>query len=247
MYKIVLVRHGQSDWNKKELFTGWTDVDLTPLGISQAKEAGKVLKENKYFFNVCYTSFLKRAIKTANIVLEEMNLMWIPMIKDWRLNERHYGNLQGLNKKEMAKKFGEEQVLLWRRSYDVSPPAILKSNPFNQLKDVQYSFLKNPVLGESLKDVVARTIPFWDKVIIPELKKEKKILITASGNSLRAIIKRLNNISDKDISDHNVPYATPMIFELDKNFAVKKWYYLGNEKKIAAIIKEVKNQGKAKK
>lgn len=247
MYKIVFVRHGQSDWNKKDLFTGWTDVDLTPLGVSQAKEAGQVLKENKYFFDVCYTSFLKRAIKTANIVLEEMNLMWLPMVKDWRLNERHYGNLQGLNKKEMAKKFGEEQVLIWRRSYDVAPPAIKKDNPFNQLKDKQYSFLKKPVLCESLKDVVIRTTPFWDKVIIPELKKGKKILIAASGNSLRAIIKRLNNISDKEIVNYNIPYATPMVYELDKNFKVKKWYYLGDEKKISAMINEVKNQGKAKK
>jgi 2,3-bisphosphoglycerate-dependent phosphoglycerate mutase len=247
MYKIVLIRHGESDWNKKDLFTGWTDVDLTALGVSQAKEAGEVLRDKKYFFDVCYTSFLQRAIKTSNIVLDEMGLMWIPTIKDWRLNERHYGNLQGLNKKEMAKKFGEEQVLLWRRSYDVAPPEIKKNNPFNQLKDPRYSFLKKPVLCESLKDVVLRTAPFWDKVIIPELKKGKKILVAASGNSLRAIIKRLNNISDKDIVNYNIPYATPMVYELDKNFKVKKWYYLGDEKKIASIINEVKNQGTAKK
>lgn len=247
MYKIVLIRHGESDWNKKDLFTGWTDVDLTPLGATQAKEAGILLRDKKYSFDVCYASFLKRAIKTSNIILEEMNLMWIPTIKDWRLNERHYGNLQGLNKKEMAEKFGEEQVLVWRRSYDIAPPEIKKSNPFNQLKDPRYAFLKKPVLCESLKDVVLRTTPFWDKVIIPELKKGKKILLAASGNSLRAIIKRLNNISDKDIANYNIPCAIPMVYELDKNFKVKKWYYLGDEKKISAMINAVKNQGKIKK
>lgn len=247
MYKIVLIRHGESEWNKKGLFTGWTDVDLTPLGVEQAKEAGQILKKNKYFFDVCYTSLLKRAIKTSNIILEEMDLMWIPIIKDWRLNERHYGNLQGLNKKEMAIKFGEEQVLLWRRSYDVAPPEIKKNNIYNQLNDKRYAFLKKPVLGESLKDTVKRTIPFWNKIIIPNLKNNKKILISASGNSLRAIFKKLNNISDSDIVNSNLPYAVPIVFELDNNFKTKEWYYLGDKKKINELIKEIKNQGKVKK
>lgn len=246
MYKIVLIRHGESEWNKKGLFTGWTDVDLTPLGIKQAKEAGKLLKKNKFSFDLCYTSFLKRAIRTSNLILEEMNLMWIPVIKDWRLNERHYGNLQGLNKKETAKKFGEEQVLLWRRSYDIPPPKIKKSNLYNQIDDPRYLFFKKPVLGESLEDVVHRTMPFWNKVIIPKIKSGQKILISASGNSLRAIMKGLNNISEIDIVNFNIPYSVPMVYELDKNFKVIKWYYLGDSKKIKKIIEEIKNQGKAK-
>lgn len=247
MYKIVLLRHGESEWNQKGLFTGWTDVDLTPLGVEQAKEAGKILKDKKYSFDLCFTSFLKRAIKTSSNILEEMGLLWIPVVKDWRLNERHYGNLQGLNKKEMSEKFGEEQVLIWRRSYDVRPPEIKKNNPYNQSKLPQYSFLKKPILSESLKDVVKRADIFWQKIIIPNLKSGKKILIAASGNSLRAIIKKLNNISDKDIAELNIPYSTPIVYELDKNFKVIKWYYLGDKKKIDALINEVKNQGKVKK
>ncbi len=247
MYKIVLIRHGESEWNKKGLFTGWTDVDLTSTGVSQVKEAGKILREQKYSFDVCYTSLLKRAIKTSNIILEELDLLWIPLIKDWRLNERHYGDLQGLNKKETAKKFGENQVLLWRRSYDIAPPPIKKNNPFNQSQDPRYAFLKKEVVGESLKDVVKRSTPFWEKVIMPELKKGKKILISASGNSLRSIVKKLNNISDQDITHHNIPCAVPIVYEFDKNFKVKKWYYLGDQKKIATMIDEVKNQSKIKK
>lgn len=246
MYKIVLIRHGESEWNKKGLFTGWTDVDLTPLGVKQAKEAGQILKKNKFSFDLCYTSLLKRAIRTSDLILEEMDFMWIPVIKDWRLNERHYGNLQGLNKKEMAKKFGEEQVLLWRRSYDVRPPIIKKNNLYHQLNDIRYAFLRKPVLSESLKDVVGRTMPFWNKVIIPKIKLGQKILISASGNSLRAIVKKLNNISEEDIINFNIPYGVPMVYELDKNFQVIKWYYLGDPKKIKEITEEIKNQGKAK-
>ncbi len=246
MYKIVLIRHGESEWNKKGLFTGWTDVDLTPLGVKQAKEAGRILKKNGFHFDVSYTSLLKRAIKTLNIILEEMDLLWVPVIKDWRLNERHYGNLQGLSKKEMAKKFGEEQVLLWRRSYDVPPPEIKRSNFYNQIDDVRYEQLKKPVLKESLKDVVSRTMPFWNKIIIPKIKAGEKILISASGNSLRAIVKSLNNVSDKDIIDFNLPYGVPMVYELDKNFKVIKWRYLGDPKKIKKLVDEIKNQGKVK-
>ncbi len=246
MYKIVLIRHGESEWNKKGLFTGWTDVDLTPLGLKQAKEAGQTLKKNKFSFDLCYTSFLKRAIRTSDIILEEMDLMWIPVVKDWRLNERHYGDLQGLNKKDTAKKVGEEQVLLWRRSYDVRPPEIKKSNRYNQIDDAKYSFIKKPILGESLEDVVARTMSFWNKMIIPRIKLGEKILISASGNSLRAIIKKLNNISEEDIVDLNIPYAIPMVYELDKNFKVIRWYYLGDQKKIKKIVEEVKDQGTIK-
>lgn len=246
MYKIVLIRHGESEWNRKGLFTGWTDVDLTPLGVRQAKEAGQILKSKGFYFDISYTSYLKRAIKTLNIILEEMDLMWIPVIKDWRLNERHYGNLQGLNKKEMAKKFGEEQVLMWRRSYNIPPPEIKKSNPYNQLNDVRYSFLKKPVLGECLKDVNKRAVIFWKKFIIPDLKAGKKIIISASGNSIRSIKKYLDNLTDAEIIKINLPYGVPMVYELDKNFKVIKWYYLGDPKKIKKITEEIKNQGKAK-
>ncbi|MFA5644248.1 MAG: 2,3-diphosphoglycerate-dependent phosphoglycerate mutase [Patescibacteria group bacterium] len=244
MYKIVLIRHGQSEWNKKGLFTGWTDVDLTPLGVKQAKEAGQILKKNNYYFDLCYTSFLKRAIKTLDIILEEMNLVWLPVVKDWRLNEKHYGDLQGLNKKEMAKKFGEEQVLLWRRSYNVRPPEIKKSNPYNQTNSACYSFLKKPVLAESLEDVVKRTMFFWNKVITSEIKAGKKILISASGNSLRAIVKGLNCISDEDIVNLDIPYSVPIVYELDRNLKVIKWYYLGDKKKIDKLVAEIKDQGK---
>lgn len=247
MYKIVLIRHGESEWNKKGLFTGWTDVDLTPLGVKQAKEAGQVLKKAGFFFDISYTSFLKRAIKTLNIILEEMDLMWIPVIKDWRLNERHYGDLQGLNKKDMAKKFGEEQVLLWRRSYDIPPPKIKKSNPFNQLNDIRYSFLKEPILSECLKDVNKRAVIFWKKFIIPDLKSGKKIIISASGNSIRSIKKYLDNLTDAEIIKIDIPYGVPMVYELDKNFKLLTWHYLGDPKRIKETVNEIKNQGKLNK
>lgn len=246
MYKIVLIRHGESEWNKSNRFAGWSDVDLTSDGIKGAQEAGKVLKEKKYQFDICYTSLLKRAIKTANLILEEINLLWIPMKKDWRLNERHYGDLQGANRKEIAKKFGEEQLLLWRRSYSVRPPEMKKGHPFNKEKGAIYDFLKKPILSESLKDVVSRVMPFWKKEILSELKKNKKVLIVASGNSIRALTKYLNNMSEEEIMGINIPYATPMVYELDKNFKVIKWYYLGDQKKIKATIDSIKNQGKIK-
>ncbi len=247
MYKIVLVRHGESEWNKKGLFTGWTDVNLTPMGIKQAKEAGKILKSKKYSFDLCFTSLLKRANKTLNIVLEEMDLLWLPVFKTWRLNERHYGNLQGLNKIQMARKFGEEQVFIWRRSYDIRPPEIKKSNKYNQLKDPRYNFLEKPILSESLKDVVARVIPFWDKDIIPALKSGKKIIIAASGNSIRAIIKHIDIVSEEEISNINIPVAIPLVYELNKNFKKIKSYYLGDPKKIKSLINISKNQGSIKK
>jgi 2,3-bisphosphoglycerate-dependent phosphoglycerate mutase len=247
MYKIVLIRHGESQWNKSNRFAGWSDVDLTADGVKGAQVAGKILKDKKYCFDVCYTSFLKRAIKTLNIVLEEMDLMWIPVIKDWRLNERHYGNLQGANRKEIAKKFGEEQLLLWRRSYSVRPPEMKKNHPFNKEKGSRYNFLKKPILAESLKDVVSRVVPFWKKEILAELKKNKKVLIVASGNSIRALTKYLNNMSEEKIMGINIPYAIPIVYELDKDFKVIKWYYLGDQKKIKATIDSIKNQGKIKK
>lgn len=246
MYKIVLVRHGESEWNKSNRFAGWSDVDLTIDGVKGAQAAGKILKEKKYCFDVCYTSFLKRAIKTANLILEEMDLMWIPMEKNWRLNERHYGDLQGANRKDIAKEFGEEQLMLWRRSYDVRPPEMKKNHPFNKIKGDRYNFLKTSILMESLKDVVARVIPFWKKDILAKLKNDKKILIVASGNSLRALTKYLNNMSEEEIIGINIPYATPMVYELDKKFKVIKWYYLGDQKKIQATINSIKNQGKLK-
>ncbi len=246
MYKIVLIRHGESKWNKSGQFTGWVDVDLSSSGLNQSKEAGSLLKKEKFLFDLAYASFLKRTVKTLDIILDEMDLSWLPVIKDWRLNEKHYGSLQGLNKKEVAKKFGEDQVLLWRRSYNFCPPAIKISSPYNQMKDRRYSFLKKPVLAESLKDVEDRVIPFWKEEIIPQLKKNKKILIVASGNSLRALVKYLNNISNSEIVNVNIPVAVPMVLELDNKFKTKKWYYLGNTKKISALIKNVVNQGKLK-
>ncbi len=246
MYKIVLLRHGESEWNKKEIFTGWTDVDLTDLGILQAKEAGKILKKKKYSFDLCYSSFLKRANKTLNLVLEEMDLLWIPLKKDWRLNERHYGDLQGLNKKDLAKKFGEDQVFQWRRSYKLRPPEIKKTNKFNQINDIRYKGIKKIILSESLYDVVGRTSLFWKENIVKDLKDGKNILIVASGNSLRAIIKELSGISDSNISELNIPVASPMLFELDKNFKTKKFKFIGDPKKIKKLIEEAKNQGKLK-
>lgn len=247
MYKIVLIRHGESEWNKSNRFAGWSDVDLTASGIKGAQEAGRILKEKKYSFDVCYTSLLKRAIKTANLILEEMDFLWIPMKKDWRLNERHYGDLQGANRIEIAKKFGEEQLLLWRRSYDVCPPEMKKNHSFNKEKGSKYDFLKKQILAESLKDVVSRVLPFWKKEVLSELRRNKKVLIVASGNSIRALTKYLNNMSEQEIMGINIPYATPMVYELDKNFKVIKWYYLGDQKKIKATIDSIKNQGKINK
>jgi len=259
MYKIVFVRHGQSPWNKKGLFTGWvdaeiernkmTDVDLTKRGIDEAIKAGKILKEKGFHFDVAYTSYLERAIKTLQIVLDQMNLMWIPVIKDWRLNEKHYGDLQGLNKKETAKKIGEEQVFQWRRAYDVRPPKIKKTNKYYTRKDPRYKDIdKNLIpLTESLKDVVERVKPYWQKVIAKDIKAGKKLLISAHGNSLRAIIKYLDKVSDEEIAHLNVPTGIPLVYELDKNLKPIKHYYLGDSEKIKKLQAEVKNQAKIKK
>jgi len=244
MYKIILLRHGESVWNKKGLFTGWTDVDLTKKGREEAVSAGQELLKKDFKFDLAFTSRLKRASKTLGIVLKEMKQKTL-IVSDWRLNERHYGNLQGLNKQEMAEKFGEKQVLVWRRSYSVRPPKIDKKNPFNQKNDVLYKDIKVPE-AESLKDVVERVVPFWKKEVIPELKSGKNIIIAASGNSLRAIVKYLDKISASEISSVNIPTGIPLVYELDKKFKPIKHYYLADKKTLEAAVDKVKKQGTKK-
>ena len=245
--KLVLLRHGESVWNKENKFTGWTDVDLSDKGIEEAKESGRVLKKEGYVFDIAFTSVLKRAIRTLWIALDEMDLMWIPVYRSWRLNERHYGALQGLNKAEMAKKFGEEQVLIWRRSYDISPEALKKTDPLYPGKDPIYKDLdeKDIPLTECLKDTVTRFLPYWHETIVPVIKSGKKVLIAAHGNSLRALVKYLDNISDQEIVKLNIPTGIPLIYELDKNLRPIKHYYLGDPEKVKKAMSSVANQGKA--
>ncbi|MHB8904070.1 MAG: 2,3-diphosphoglycerate-dependent phosphoglycerate mutase [Patescibacteria group bacterium] len=243
MIKIVLLRHGQSTWNEKGLFTGWTDVDLTKKGREEAAEAGRELKKKGFKFDLAFTSFLKRASNTLKITLEELNQTKLPVISDWRLNERHYGNLQGLNKKEMAEKFGEKQVLIWRRSYSTPPPKIDNKNAFNQKNDPKYKGIRVPNT-ESLKDVVERVVPFWKKDIIPQLKANKKIIITASGNSLRAIVKYLDKVSASEIVGLDIPTGIPLIYELDEKLKPIRHYYLADKAKLQEAIDKVKKQGK---
>ncbi|MBF0385377.1 MAG: 2,3-diphosphoglycerate-dependent phosphoglycerate mutase [Candidatus Omnitrophica bacterium] len=247
--KVVLLRHGESVWNKENRFTGWTDVDLSEKGISEAKEAGRVLKKEGFAFDVAYTSVLKRAIRTLWLALDEMDLMWIPVYRSWRLNERHYGALQGLNKSEMAAKYGEEQVLVWRRSYDIFPPALDEKDERYPGKDRRYAELSKQELPltEHLKATVARFIPYWNKTIAPSIKSGKNVLIAAHGNSLRALVKHLDNIPDKEIVELNIPTGIPLIYELDKNLKPIKHYYLGDQEKISQAMASVANQGKAKK
>lgn len=242
MAKIVLLRHGESLWNKKGLFTGWTDVDLSVLGKKQAKTAGEKLKKNGFEFDLAYVSYLKRVIKTAHISLEELDSLYIPIKKDWRLNERHYGNLQGLNKAAMVKKFGKEQVLIWRRSYDMRPPEIMKNNKFDQKKHRAYEGINVP-RAESLADVVIRIKKFWQQEIVPNLKKDKKIIIFGSGNSLRALVKYLDNIQDKEIVNLNIPLGIPLVYELDKKFKAKKHYYLASQKELKEATGKTKKVG----
>ena len=247
MYKLVLIRHGQSTWNEKKLFTGWTDVDLTERGVNEAKEAGKRLKDAGLNFSYAYTSLLKRAIKTLNYVLEEMDLMWIPVEKTWRLNEKHYGNLQGMNKVEMVEKFGEAQVLQWRRSYDVQPPAIPLDDPRHPIHDPRYQNLteKGAQPGtEALIDTVERIAPYWETDIKEKLKIYKEILIAAHGNSLRAIIKFLKNISDEDIVDLNIPTGIAYVFEFDENLNLTKDEFLADEETFAKLMAEMAEQTK---
>ena len=220
--KLVLIRHGESEWNLENRFTGWKDVDLSPKGIEEAKSAGKILKEMNLVFDVAYTSYLKRAIKTLNIVLEEMDELYIPVYKSWRLNERHYGALQGLNKAETAKKYGDEQVHIWRRSFDIAPPSIYKNSEYYPKSDRRYADLADSdiPLGESLKDTIARVLPYWHSDISKSLQEGKNVIVAAHGNSLRALIKYLLNISNEDILNLNLVTGKPMVFEIDKNLKV---------------------------
>ncbi|HHT09315.1 MAG: 2,3-diphosphoglycerate-dependent phosphoglycerate mutase [Atribacterota bacterium] len=249
MIKLVLVRHGESSWNKENRFTGWTDVDLSDKGIEEAHTGGKALKEQGFTFDIAFTSVLKRAIRTLWIVLDEMDLMWIPVENSWRLNERHYGALQGLNKAETAAKFGEEQVKIWRRSYDIQPPALEKSDPRFPGKDPRYQDLdeKDLPLTECLKDTVARFLPYWHQIIAPTIQTGKKVLIAAHGNSLRALVKYLDNISDEEIVGLNIPTGIPLVYELDKSLKPIQHYYIGDEETVKKAMEAVANQGKAKK
>ncbi|HYD81189.1 MAG TPA: 2,3-diphosphoglycerate-dependent phosphoglycerate mutase [Paucimonas sp.] len=248
MYKIVFMRHGESTWNLDNRFTGWTDVDLTEKGIAEARMAGKLLKEAGFTFDIAYTSVLKRAIRTLWCTQDEMDLMWIPVVHSWRLNERHYGALQGLNKAETAAKYGDEQVLVWRRSYDVPPMPLEPSDPRCSYDDPRYANLKREQipLTECLKDTVARVMPLWHESIAPAIRAGRRILISAHGNSLRALIKSLDNISDQDIVGLNIPNGQPLVYELDAELKPIKSYYLGDPAAIEATMKAVAGQGKAK-
>jgi 2,3-bisphosphoglycerate-dependent phosphoglycerate mutase len=249
MYKLVLIRHGESDWNKKNLFTGWTDVDLSEKGMKEAHLGGKALLKEGYTFDLAFTSVLKRAIRTLWIVLDEVDLMWIPVIRDWRLNERHYGALQGLNKAETAAKYGDEQVLIWRRSYNILPPLLEKSDDRYPGADPRYQAIpeQDIPLGESLESTVNRFLPYWDKTIAPEIKKGKKVLISAHGNSLRALVKHLDRVSENNIVGLNIPTGIPLVYELDEKLQPITHYYLGDEETVKAAMQSVANQGKASK
>jgi 2,3-bisphosphoglycerate-dependent phosphoglycerate mutase len=246
MYKLVLIRHGESTWNLENRFTGWTDVALTPTGEAQAKEAGRLLKADGYEFDVAYTSVLKRAIHTLNLCLDEMDRAWLPVVKDWRLNERHYGGLQGLNKADMAKQYGDEQVLIWRRSYDTPPPALEATDPRSERADRRYAQLQpeQVPLTECLKDTVARVMPFWNEVLAPTIKNGQRVVIAAHGNSIRAMVKYLDNIGDADIVGVNIPNGIPLVYELDASLKPIKSYYLGDAAAAAAAAAAVAAQGK---
>ena len=248
MTKVVLVRHGESTWNKENRFTGWTDVDLSERGRQEAKEAGVVLKAEGYTFDVAHTSVLKRAIRTLWTVLDEMDLMWIPVHRSWRLNERHYGALQGLNKAETAAKFGEDQVKVWRRSYDIPPPALEPNDERFPGHDPRYKNLTKQELPltECLKDTVARFLPLWHETIAPAIQTGQKVLIAAHGNSLRALVKYLDNVSEKEIVELNIPTGMPLVYELDKNLKPLNRYYLGDPEKVKAAMDAVAAQGKKK-
>lgn len=247
MLKLVLVRHGESEWNKENRFTGWTDVDLSEKGVEEAHQAGKVLKENGFNFKIAYTSYLKRAIKTLWIILEEMDLMWIPEYKTWRLNEKHYGKLQGLNKVETAEKYGEEQVKIWRRSYDIPPEPLSLDDPRNPRLDPRYAEIGDLApLTEALKDTIARIVPYWQTEMSPKLRQYKEVLVAAHGNSLRGIVKYLKNMGEKEIIDLNLPTGIPYIFEFDDQMNLLKDYFLGDEEEIRKAMEAVANQAKKK-
>lgn len=248
MHKLVLLRHGESVWNKENRFTGWTDVDLSEKGLEEAKQAGHVLKEQGYTFDIAFTSVLKRAIRTLWITLDTMDLMWIPVHRTWRLNERHYGSLQGLNKSEMAQQHSEEQVKIWRRSYNIPPPPLHKEDDRYPGHDPRYKDLtgKELPLTECLEDTVARFMPAWNEMIAPKVKEGKKVIVAAHGNSLRALVKYLDNISEEDIVGLNIPTGMPLVYELDANLKPLKHYYLGDEEAVKKAMDAVANQGKAK-
>ena len=247
MYKLVLIRHGESTWNLENRFTGWTDVELTPTGVEQARQAGRLLKEAGHDFDVAYTSVLKRAIHTLNHCLDTMDRDWLPVVKDWRLNERHYGGLQGLNKADMAKQYGDAQVLVWRRSYDTPPPALESDDPRGQRQDPRYASLPSDQvpLTECLKDTVARVLPCWNEAIAPAIKAGQRIVLAAHGNSIRALVKYLDNIGDDDIVGVNIPNGIPLVYELDADLKPIKSYYLGDAEAAAKAAAAVANQGKA--
>jgi 2,3-bisphosphoglycerate-dependent phosphoglycerate mutase len=250
MKKIVLLRHGESAWNKENRFTGWTDVDLTEKGIEEARQAANLLKEGGYSFDVAYTSVLKRAIRTLWLTLDGMDLMWIPVYRSWRLNERHYGALQGLNKAETAQKYGDEQVRIWRRSYDIRPPALEPGDVRYPGHDPRYKIIPRSELPftECLKDTVARFLPYWYDVIAPAIMIGQQVIIVAHGNSLRALVKHLDNVSEQEIIELNIPTGVPLVYELDdETLNPIRHYYLGDPEEIARAMQSVANQGKAKK
>ena len=245
MHKLVLLRHGESGWNRENRFTGWTDVDLSQQGITEARAAGRLLKSEGYDFDVAYTSMLKRALRTLWIALDELDRMWLPVEKSWRLNERHYGALQGLNKAEMAAKYGEAQVLAWRRSYDTPPPALTPDDPRYEGSDRRYAGVEVP-LTESLKDTVARAVPYWQSGIAPALRAGKRVLVAAHGNSMRALVKHLDGISDEAIVKLNIPTGIPLVYELDESLKPLRHYYLGDPDEVARRTASVATQGKVK-
>lgn len=248
MYKLVLLRHGESQWNMENRFTGWADVDLTDKGKGEAKAAGELLKNEGFTFDKAFTSFQKRAIRTLWIALDGMDLMWIPVERSWKLNERFYGGLTGMNKAETAKKYGDDQVLIWRRSYDIPPPELDKSSEYYPGNDPRYASLTDEELPttECLKDTVARVVPYWESTIAPEIKAGKNLVIAAHGNSLRALVKYLDEMSEEDILKLNIPTGVPLVYELDENLKPIKNYYLGDQEALAAKLQAVANQGKAK-
>ena len=247
MHTLVLIRHGESTWNLENRFTGWTDVDLTATGVEQAREAGRLLRAEGFDFDVAYTSVLKRAILTLHLALEQMDRLWLPTVKDWRLNERHYGALQGLNKAETAQKYGDEQVHVWRRSYDTPPPALEAGDPRSERGDRRYAGLQDHQipLSECLKDTVARVIPYWEEVMAPAIASGQRLVVSAHGNSIRALVKYLDQVSDADIVGLNIPNGIPLVYELDAQLKPMRSYYLGDAEAAAQAAAAVAAQGKA--
>lgn len=246
--KLVLLRHGESEWNRMNLFTGWTDVDLSEKGRQEASYAGRLLKKSGFDFDVCYTSYLKRAIHTLNLALEEMDREWLPVIKTWLLNERHYGALQGLDKAETARRYGEDQVKIWRRSFDVPPPQLTETDPRSPRAQVQYRNEEKSLLplAESLKDTIARVVPFYRDLIVPQMVSGKRVLIAAHGNSLRALVKHFENLTESQIMEVNIPTGVPLVYTLDSQFHIMGKEYLGDQELIKAKMESVASQGKVK-